>query len=422
MAITFFTQSKKENSPIWIRVREGKIDAKARTLEWIKTDRLVKGDIKDYKIIASDDAEQKAIKRRDNDSLHIIKKELEGLRSIVYDALNERKEGGSITSQWLKNIVQPNDKAKLFNIHIDAFLDYKRHNLRPNSLLIYTQSGGVLKEYQKDINEEVALVNIDMNFKVSFEAYLRDKGYSNSSIILYIGRLVQILKYAEKLRHKVSDDIGYFKDGLKKKKTLNIYLSFDEIQLIHELDIDDQRDDIARDWLVISCNTAQRASDLFAFDKKNISRDGDYLKVQQTKNENSKPIELPLLPQVKEILEKYNGNFPPLFSKNPETNYTIYNRAIKRVGRRAKLDEVSKTLISKAVRGASAIVEKEKWKLITSHIGRRSFATNYYGKVPTALIQSITGHLTESSFLLYIDRARIIDKEDLMAQLINASS
>ena len=71
--------------------------------------------------------------------------------------------------------------------------------------------------------------------------------------------------------------------------------------------------------------------------------------------------------------------------------------------------------------GVSKIVTKPKYELIGSHIGRRSFATNYYGKIPTALIMSVTGHLTESSFLMYIDRERLIDKKNLMNQLINAT-
>ena len=40
MAITFFTQSRKQIAPIWIRYRELSIDAKARTNLYIDKDRL----------------------------------------------------------------------------------------------------------------------------------------------------------------------------------------------------------------------------------------------------------------------------------------------------------------------------------------------------------------------------------------------
>ena len=53
----------------------------------------------------------------------------------------------------------------------------------------------------------------------------------------------------------------------------------------------------------------------------------------------------------------------------------------------------------------------KKYKQFSSHIGRRSFATNMYVKGVSAFwIMNVTGHLTESSFLGYIDQSRAIDK------------
>ncbi|AWV96777.1 hypothetical protein DJ013_00640 [Arcticibacterium luteifluviistationis] len=43
-----------------------------------------------------------------------------------------------------------------------------------------------------------------------------------------------------------------------------------------------------------------------------------------------------------------------------------------------------------------------KWKLISTHIGRRSLATNLYGKYATPLIVAMTGHAREVTFLQYI--------------------
>ena len=46
----------------------------------------------------------------------------------------------------------------------------------------------------------------------------------------------------------------------------------------------------------------------------------------------------------------------------------------------------------------------EKWQLVTSHICRRSFATNLFGKLPTALIMQITAHSSEKTFYGYIGK------------------
>ena len=48
------------------------------------------------------------------------------------------------------------------------------------------------------------------------------------------------------------------------------------------------------------------------------------------------------------------------------------------------------------------IVCAQKYEFVTSHIMRRSFASNYYGKIETPLLMNITGHSKESTFLTYI--------------------
>lgn len=48
--------------------------------------------------------------------------------------------------------------------------------------------------------------------------------------------------------------------------------------------------------------------------------------------------------------------------------------------------------------------EFEKHELVSTHICRRSFATNHYGKLPTPVIMAITGHTTEKMFLNYIGK------------------
>ena len=46
----------------------------------------------------------------------------------------------------------------------------------------------------------------------------------------------------------------------------------------------------------------------------------------------------------------------------------------------------------------------QKWELISSHVCRRSFATNLYGKLPTSLIMQITAHSSEKMLLNYIGK------------------
>ena len=46
-----------------------------------------------------------------------------------------------------------------------------------------------------------------------------------------------------------------------------------------------------------------------------------------------------------------------------------------------------------------------KCDLVSSHIGRRSFCSNFYGIIPTPLLINISGHGSEAMFLTYIGKS-----------------
>ena len=118
---------------------------------------------------------------------------------------------------------------------------------------------------------------------------------------------------------------------------------------------------------------------------------------------------IPLIKMAREILKKRNGCFPRPISDQR------YNDYIKEVCRIAKINDETegKKRISIAEDGAkptkndfrNVLGKFQKWELVTSHIGRRSFATNHYGKIPTTYLINITGHSTEKMFLNYIKKS-----------------
>ncbi len=132
-----------------------------------------------------------------------------------------------------------------------------------------------------------------------------------------------------------------------------------------------------------------------------------------------------LHPKVIEILDKRDGDFPKPIS---DPKYNLY---IKQVCRIAELTEKIKgsklTNINKDEASDKKIKNDEvkqyrkesgmfpKWKLITSHIGRRSFATNFYGTIPTTYLINVTGHSSEALFLNYIGKSN----KDLAMELTN---
>lgn len=62
--------------------------------------------------------------------------------------------------------------------------------------------------------------------------------------------------------------------------------------------------------------------------------------------------------------------------------------------------------------------EFPKWKLVSSHVGRRSYASNNYGIIPTPVLMLMTGHKTEAMFLEYVgkpalEQSELLDKYTL---------
>ena len=111
--------------------------------------------------------------------------------------------------------------------------------------------------------------------------------------------------------------------------------------------------------------------------------------------------------KVLSILAKRKGEFPRKISDQR------YNEYIKDVCREAE--------ITNQVQGGKLNIETSrkatglfpKYELVTSHIGRRSFATNNYGKIPTALLMNATGHGTENMFLTYIGKTSTEQAKEL---------
>jgi len=126
--------------------------------------------------------------------------------------------------------------------------------------------------------------------------------------------------------------------------------------------------------------------------------------IEFTQKKTGKNMTVPLHSKVIEILNKRNGKFPYRISDQK------YNDFIKVVCKLAEINELTKGSKLIETEPESGMFRKKtgtykKWELVTSHIGRRSFATNFYGTIPTTYLINVTGHSTEAMFLNYIGKS-----------------
>ena len=153
---------------------------------------------------------------------------------------------------------------------------------------------------------------------------------------------------------------------------------------------------------MVGCWTGLRFSDFSRIEAENIQTNTITIKTQKT----GKLVIIPIHWTLKMIMSKYKrktaNSLPPSISQQKLNTY------IKEVGEKVGLKEM--VMISKIKGGKRIDNSFPKYKLITTHTARRSFATNAFKNgIPSIAIMKITGHTTEKAFLKYI---KISEKEN----------
>ena len=295
--------------------------------------------------------------------------------------------------------------------YFDVYLDNKRSEIKPSSIKKYTVLKNLLMRYEIDLKKPLLIKNIGLNFKKDFDSYCKKHQYSNNTIAKSLRTIKSICKDANYNGLETHIQLERIKTPFTK--TENIYLTFKEISKIENIKKSKLTKNLedARDWLIISCYTGQRFSDFMNFNDKQIRIEKGKSLIEFTQQKTNKIMTVPLHSKVLEILEKRSGKFPSKITADKYNNY------IKDVCQFAKLKEKIKARKSTKVESEKGDITKsrysyrklegvfEKWELVTSHIGRRSFATNFYGEIPTTYLTYVTGHSTEVMFLSYIGKS-----------------
>ncbi|WP_307460616.1 site-specific integrase [Chryseobacterium sp. SORGH_AS_0447] len=242
---------------------------------------------------------------------------------------------------------------------------------------------------------------IDRSFIADFYAFGRQEEYTESTINRSAEFIKTILNFAE--TKGIRTNVRQLEIPKCKVSRKVMILDEKEIVRIKKLKVPKSLQH-AKDWLIISCYTGQRISDFMRFNPSQLLNIEGRPCISFVQQKTGKEVVLPLHPVVLKVMARYGNSFPkPL-------NPGIYNEQIKKIAALAKIND--KVTIRKRMGFRGKETDTEKWQNISSHIGRRSFASNFYGKIPTPLLMQATGHSTEQMFLNYINpvnHARVIN-------------
>lgn len=406
-AIYLLLQSKKNPAVIYIRLRDGRtLDIKAKTNYHIDP-------------VLWEETEQRPTKKALKDiDMANLNTDLVALKNDLLIAYNKSKGVKVVDAQWLKDFINPPQEQQkppaLLIDYIDSYIEFKRADIKSSTIAKCNVIKQLLKRYQEHTKAVLHIRDIDTKFKLDFENYSINCGYAPNTTARNIRFIKTICNHAK----ANGIETHYQLDSIKAKyhKVENIYLNEKEIEAIEKIKSNELTDglDNARDWLLISCYCGQRVSDFLRFDKSMIryekNKAGELKPlIEFTQVKTDKIMTIPLHSKIIEIMKKYDGNFPRKISDQR------YNDYIKKVCEKAKIDKPTNGTLFNHETKEKITKDYPKWKLVSSHIGRRSLATNNYGKIPTSFLMYITGHTTEAMFLTYIGKSN----KDIAMELTN---
>ncbi|EOG6896701.1 phage integrase SAM-like domain-containing protein [Flavobacterium psychrophilum] len=367
-----------------------------------------------------------------------VNTELNKIENHVLNSFNAFSPD-AISKDWLQTEIDyyynpPQEEEQLpegLLKYFDYFIDCKKNEITNGTLKKYNVSKHLLQRYELEKKIAIQIIDVNDKFRLDFEKYCLKHNYAPNTISKDLRTLKTVCNHAKHNGIKTSHQLETIKTP--NYKTEKIYLTFDELTKIEEIDkrrLNDNYDN-AKDWLIISAYTGQRISDFMRFTKEMIryekNKDG-ILKpfIEFTQIKTDKIMTVALHPKVIEILEKRNGNFPKVIS---DSKYNLYIKQICRIAgitdkiKGSKLTDLnSEDKTVKKTKNKDEVKQYrkeagmyEKWELVTSHIGRRSFATNFYGTIPTTYLMNVTGHSTEQMFLTYLGKSN----KDLAMELTN---
>jgi integrase len=421
--IKFLLRSKGENCNIYVRLSIDRNNVYKRKTNYIIDSNDWKYDI-NYDKQGIKKTFQTGIPKQSNEKLKELKTNLDKLKTEIEERFNEATTKGILISgDWLneqindfQNKPKKEEPDRLIN-HFQFYIDNlptkrtgkQKEKVKQSTITKYSTIRNKLVEFEKYKRKKILVKNVDLKFRTELINYFKDvEALSSNTIGRYITFIKTVCNDAKIYGIETHPQLEAFKGYTDKAE--KVFLSFAELEKIENVKFTREALDNAKDWLIIGCYIGQRVSDVLTLTKDNIITKNGLDLISLTQQKTNKNIVIPIPPKVKEILTKRNGEFPRFLSA------VNFNKHIKDVAKLAEINELTEGAKLKEIeenKYRKIHGTYEKWELITSHVMRRSFATNFYGEMPTALIISITGHSTEAQYLEYVgkpalDNAQII--------------
>lgn len=271
--------------------------------------------------------------------------------------------------EWLESIID--GKGTMFSDVVDMYLEEapKMRNSKGGLGLSHNRTKN-MSSFKRLVLKyrDVDMASLGRKYIEGLKSHMASK--SNNYTAKTIENVQTIVRYADTKGIKVDKSALDVEVFWERKRP--VVLTLEELDHIKTLELGERLANV-RKWLLLGCYVGQRVGDLFSIRESDIRELEGKKIIELVQEKTAKKVVIPLIP---DAIETIRDGFPKPISQQ-------------------RFNEYLKELME--VAGIK--------KHVTSHVMRRSFATNYYGKIPTPLIMKVTGHSRESLLLRYIGKS-----------------
>ncbi|NRB50580.1 MAG: site-specific integrase [Saprospiraceae bacterium] len=301
--------------------------------------------------------------------------------------------------------------------HIDRLVDHQKKKVSFQSFnkfyRIHLEEAPIRKGAKKNqrttlnklcaFRREIFFEDLTYNLITSFDKFLRQQGLGVNTINKHHRNLKKYIKIAIREDYLDINLDPYKKFKPSSEEPHRIFLTQEELNRIEQLEFTDSEKSLGRirDFFLAACWTGLRFSDLNAITPKNIVHSQDGLTLSFIAQKTGKSLRLPLyllfkpgldgLSKPEILFRKYlldRKDLPTGFKTMPLfggiTNQYL-NRSLKILAKKAGIQ-----------------------KNLSSHAGRRTFATIMATKVEMPILQRLLQHSTLEMVKIYV---RLSDKQ-----------
>ena len=363
--------------------------------------------------------------KQNSSSTRLIYNNLKKLETTVFEKMNlALVNGEDINKEWLQYVVlncfrkegqEIVKKEEIYHLtdHVQYMIDnaHTKKVIGKNKLGLSDARIQSYKTFKKNfgdfetkIKKKLKLTDISPAIVESFKTWLiTTKSFSINYSGKQLDNLRAVCRDAERLDipiHPFSAKIESFVEQDEDRHIVTF--TPEEIKKIKDKKMPSPYLENAKKWFLLGCEIGQRGGDLLSLSSENLRYVDGHLFIDVIQQKTKKEVTIPIgSPEIRTMLE---NDFPHSISPQKLNVY------IKDVCELAEINEIIEGKLLDGVTNRKKTGEFPKYKLVTSHSFRRTFATNYYKKIATPILMGITGHSKESMFLKYINKQE--DKDE----------